>query len=90
MKGEEGVAAKVPSLRVLQARVESTLASILHLGSLRVSSAISTFFQHSLKIAAVQLKGARLVAFYDKHSRSVVSNSAYCQCLISLPWRGAD
>ena len=81
---------KVLSLRVLQAKVESTLALILHLGSLRVLSAISTFFQHFLKIAAVQLKGARLVAFYDKHSRSVVSNSAYGQCWVSLPWQVAD
>ena len=72
-------AAKVPSLRVLIAKVESTLASILHLGSLRVSSARSTFFQHSLKIAAVPLEGVRLVVFYDKHLKSVVSNLAYGQ-----------
>jgi hypothetical protein len=84
------VAAKVPSLRVLQAKAESTLASILHLGSRRVLSAISTFFQHSLKIAAVPLKGVQLAAFYDKHSRSMVLNSAYGQCLVSLPWQGAD
>lgn len=59
--------------------MESTLASILHLGSLRVSSARSTFFLHSLKIAAEPLEGVRLVVFYDKHLRSEVSHSAYGQ-----------
>lgn len=57
--------------------MESTLASILHLGSLRVSSARSTFFLHSLKIAVVPLERERLVVFYDKHLKSVASNSAY-------------
>lgn len=73
-------AAKVPSLRVLKAKAESTLASILHLGSLRVSSARSTFFLHSLKIAVVRLEGVWLEVFYDKHLKSKVSHSAYSRC----------